>query len=68
MVKLYALKHAKQNREGEEHGHEHKKSEKDINLQGHRMEEDHFTRANINRATDLRGNVPYANTKHASRK
>lgn len=56
------MKHAKQNREGDEP--EPKKQDKNINLQGVKLEEDHFSRANINRATDLRGNVPHVNTKH----
>lgn len=39
-----------------------------MNLQGVKMQEEYGQyNANINRATDLRGNMPFANTKHVQR-
>ena len=36
-----------------------------INLKGERMDEDYsHHNININRATDLRGNMPHTKTKH----
>ena len=63
MVKLYALKHAKQNKEGGEF--KKNSAQGPLNLQGTKMEEEYgYNNININKATDLRGNAPHMNTKH----